>query len=68
MIQYALKWKKGFLPRDAMKRHAVIAEQDPPLENPDLWQDKERALELSRKYFAQVVKYEVIDCGMRDHL
>jgi hypothetical protein len=59
MIQYGLKIRDGWLPRDAAKRHSVVLGYDKPLETPDLWQSKERAEELAAKYHVMVVKFSV---------
>lgn len=59
MIQYGLKFKHGWLARDAVKRHDIYDGTVEPLKNPDLWQDKERAEELARQYGCQVVQFRI---------
>lgn len=55
MIQYGLRTAEGaYLPRDAYKRSNGVR-----LQQPDLWQDQERALEYASRYSATVVAYVV---------
>ena len=60
MIQYGLKFKTGWLARDAAKRHDIYNGDMEPLSGPDLWQDKSRAEELARQYGCQVVEFRIV--------
>jgi hypothetical protein len=53
--QYGLRTATGtWLPRDAHKRMCGVQ-----LAAPDLWQDRERAEEYSRRHGAELVEFDI---------
>lgn len=56
MIQYGLRNAQGkYLPRDAYKR-GMLKQR---LDEPDLWQDKERAERYASEYSCELVAFVV---------